>query len=97
MRLRSANRGNANNVWNVNSTGYVNNNNAYNANRSAPDYTDEPDTRALHSRAAPAVSMQGADSPAERLNSTVPMQSAGLVLLYTAWTSHHLMRSMKVP
>ena len=35
--LRSANRGNANNAWNVNSTGYVNNNNAYNANRPLPD------------------------------------------------------------
>ena len=37
MRLRSANRGNANNTWNVNSNGNVNNNNAYNANRGCPD------------------------------------------------------------
>jgi len=35
-RLRSANRGNANNVYYVNSSGYVNNNNAANANRPAP-------------------------------------------------------------
>ena len=37
VRLRSANRGNTNNVWNVNSTGYLNNNNANNAYRSQPD------------------------------------------------------------
>ena len=37
MRLRSANRGNANNAWNVNTTGNANNNNATNANRPAPD------------------------------------------------------------
>lgn len=33
---RSANRNNANNVWNVNTSGNVNTNNAYNANRCAP-------------------------------------------------------------
>jgi len=37
VRLRSANRGNANNTWNVNSSGNVNNNNATNANCPAPD------------------------------------------------------------
>lgn len=37
IRLRSANRNNANNTWNVNSTGNVNNNNATNSNRFAPD------------------------------------------------------------
>lgn len=37
VRLRSANRGNANNVWNVNTAGNANNNNATNANRPAPD------------------------------------------------------------
>lgn len=37
MRLRSANRGNANNTWNVNPSGYVYNNNAWNALRCAPD------------------------------------------------------------
>lgn len=36
IRLRSANRGNANNTWYVNSSGNVNNNNASNANRFAP-------------------------------------------------------------
>lgn len=37
VRLRSANRGNANNTYYVNSTGNVNNNNASNANTCAPD------------------------------------------------------------
>lgn len=37
VRLRSANRDNANNTWNVNSSGNVNNNNASNANRFSPD------------------------------------------------------------
>jgi len=37
VRLRSANRGNANNTWNVNSSGNVNNNNASNSNRFSPD------------------------------------------------------------
>lgn len=37
VRVRSANRGNANNTWNVNSSGNVNNNNATNANCPAPD------------------------------------------------------------
>lgn len=37
VRLRSANRGNGNNTWNMNTGGNVNNNNAYNANRCCPD------------------------------------------------------------
>ena len=38
VRLRSANRSNTNNVWNVNSAGYLNNNNnANNAYRAQPD------------------------------------------------------------
>ena len=37
-RLRSANRSNGNNVWNVNTAGYLNNNNnANNAYRCQPD------------------------------------------------------------
>jgi len=36
VRLRSANRGNANNTWNVNSSGNINNNNASNANAFSP-------------------------------------------------------------
>ena len=41
VRLRSANRGNANNTWNVNASGNVNNNNAVNSNRFAPDCADK--------------------------------------------------------
>ena len=37
VRLRSANRGNSYNTWYVKSSGNVNNNNAINANRCAPD------------------------------------------------------------
>ena len=39
VRLRSANRGNANNTWNVNSNGNVSNNNASNSNRFSPIIT----------------------------------------------------------
>lgn len=39
VRLRSANRSNANNTWNVNSSGNVNNNNATNAWRFCPIVT----------------------------------------------------------
>jgi hypothetical protein len=35
--LRSANRGNGNNAWNVNTSGNANNNNATNANRALAD------------------------------------------------------------
>ena len=43
--LRSSNRGNANNVWNRNTSGYINNNNANNSNRCAPDglHTSDPE------------------------------------------------------
>ena len=37
VRVRSANRGNSNNVWYVNTGGYLNNNNANNAYRALPD------------------------------------------------------------
>lgn len=37
LRLRSANRGNSYNVWNVNTSGNLNNNNANNAYASVPD------------------------------------------------------------
>lgn len=39
--MRSANRGNANNTWNVNTSGNANNNNATNANRFAPDCANQ--------------------------------------------------------
>lgn len=47
VRLRSANRGNANNTWNVNTSGNANNNNATNANRPVPDYTGRIQTRLI--------------------------------------------------
>jgi hypothetical protein len=37
VRLRSANRSNSNNAWNVNTSGGINNNNASNAYASLPD------------------------------------------------------------
>lgn len=40
MRLRSANRGNANNTWYMNTAGNINNNNAYNALRGLPDLVE---------------------------------------------------------
>lgn len=36
--ITAANRSNANNVWNVNSSGNVNNNNTNNGNCCCPDY-----------------------------------------------------------
>ena len=45
---RSANRGNAN-VWNVNASGNVNNNNPNNANRCAPGLRVITHTRPAHS------------------------------------------------
>lgn len=44
--MRSANRNNGNNTFIVNSSGNVNNNNAQNANRCAPDRTGESPTEA---------------------------------------------------
>ena len=49
--MRSANRGNGNNVWNVNATGNANNNNATNANRCAPDCAITSPKKALHNSA----------------------------------------------
>ena len=49
--MRSANRGNGNNVANVNSAGNCNNNNAINGNRVAPDHADETNVEAARSAA----------------------------------------------
>ena len=46
---RSANRNNANNVWNVNTSGNVNTNNANNANRCAPRLHVNTHIRPSHS------------------------------------------------
>lgn len=45
--LRSANRNNAYNVWNVNTDGNVNNNNARNTNRVLPTDKDTLDMEAI--------------------------------------------------
>ena len=63
VRLRSANRGNANNTWNVNTAGNANNNNATNANRPAPDCVMPQKTR-LAIGEIRAAKTQGAESPA---------------------------------
>jgi hypothetical protein len=49
--MRSANRGNGNNVAYVNASGNCNNNNAYNGNRAAPDCVDRTDRKAAPSAA----------------------------------------------
>lgn len=46
VRLRSANRGNGNNAFDVNSSGNVNNWNGINANRSAPGLDGSKPTKA---------------------------------------------------
>lgn len=51
VRLRGANLGN-NNVWNVNTSGNVNNNNPNNAYRVAPDWNPLLNIRAVHRTAA---------------------------------------------
>lgn len=64
VRLRSANRGNANNTWNVNTSGNANNNNATNANRPAPDCVIPSSTWHRHRRCACWSMTQGAEAPA---------------------------------
>ena len=64
MRLRSANRGNANNTWNVNTSGNANNNNANNANRPAPDCGTPADRKASPQAVRTAGLTQGAETPA---------------------------------
>ena len=74
VRLRSANRGNANNTWNVNSSGNVNNNNANNANRGCADCIALVAIRSLHSSETPKEKMQGAECLANWQNNTSTMQ-----------------------
>lgn len=77
VRLRSANRGNANNTWNVNSSGYVNNNNAINANRFCPDCVIRENRTAVSQRRRIFIVTQGAERPAGLpLNNT-----KGMILL----------------
>ena len=66
MRLRSANRGNSYNAWYQNAGGYLNNNNALNANRFAPVCVWVTDTKLLHRRGVPALMTQRAEIPARK-------------------------------
>lgn len=61
VRLRSANRGNGNNAFNVNSSGNVNNWNGINALRSTPDWTAANPQKPLHSRGRAKTAVQGAE------------------------------------
>lgn len=61
VRLRSANRGNGNNAFNVNSSGYVYNWNAVYAYRCAPDWTAARPQKPLHSRGRAKTAVQGAE------------------------------------
>lgn len=53
--LRSPNPGNANNVRNVNASGALNNNNAYNSNALAPDCKKARPSRTLRKQDTKAV------------------------------------------
>lgn len=61
VRLRSANRGNGNNAFNVRSSGYVTDWSAINAYRCAPDWTAARPQKPLHSRGRAKTAVQGAE------------------------------------
>ena len=61
VRLRSANRGNGYNAFNVNSSGNVYNWTAINAYRCAPDWTAARPQKPLHSRGRAKTAVQGAE------------------------------------
>lgn len=61
VRLRSANRGNGYNAFNVNSSGGVSTWDAVNANRCAPDWTAARPQKPLHSRGRAKTAVQGAE------------------------------------
>lgn len=73
MRLRSANRDNACNTWNVNSSGNVNNNNANWANRFSPIVQIQA-IKATHSAAGPDIGPQGTEFPGKSPNNAEAMQ-----------------------
>lgn len=69
---RSANRNNGNNTFIVNSSGNVNNNNAQNGNRCAPDRTGASPTESpRHSRGA-GRNRRGEPRPRAREGRTTP-------------------------
>lgn len=61
--MRSANRNNGNNVFNVNSSGNVNNTNAQNANRCAPDHSGASPTQACGTAAEQGEAGAGSRDP----------------------------------
>ena len=61
VRLRSANRGNGYNAFNVNSSGHAHTWDAINANRCAPDWTAARPQKPLHSRGRAKTAVQGAE------------------------------------
>ena len=61
--LRSANRNNGNNVFNVNASGNVNNYNAQNANRCAPDHSGTSPTQACGAAAERGETGAGSRDP----------------------------------
>jgi hypothetical protein len=74
--MRSANRGNSYNTWYVNSSGNVNNNNANNSMRCAPDCVIQLVTRQPCKSCALYLNAQGAEYPAARLNNAEAIQTA---------------------
>lgn len=66
VRLRSANRGNSYNTWNVNTSGNVNNNNASNANRFSPDCITPRNHTADSQNQRIFMMVQGAECPADK-------------------------------
>ena len=65
LRLRSAYRDNSYNTWNVNNAGYLNNNNAYNSYRCAPDCVNKENKRLRATRLSQNLT-QGAEIPVRK-------------------------------
>lgn len=65
---RSANRSNSYNVWNVNVTGGLNNNNANNSNAAVPDLGLYPLIRLSHRDNAEGIKIEGSFQPCLKAN-----------------------------
>lgn len=63
VRLRSANVGNCNNTWNVNTSGNVNNNNSTNTLRALPIANSRRQKKQTHSACAFEKIQQGVATP----------------------------------
>jgi len=88
VRLRSANRNNSYNTWNVNTTGNINENNANNANRFAPVCLYCRTKRLLCKGGAPKYIIQRAEIPA-RVGEQYYGDASNFFIriweLYTSW------------